>query len=1075
MFQKKGRSFIRVSIIQSIIILTFSGILVATDTKEIDSDIFKSLRYRHIGPPGNRVSAVSGVPGDPKTYYAGAATGGIFKTEDGGINWTPVFDDQIVLCIGALAVAPSDPNIVWAGTGETFFRNNNKYLPIGNGIYKSSDAGKNWSHAGLEKTGRIGRIVIDPRNPDIVFAAALGHCFGPQEERGVFRSVDGGENWKRVLFVDKDTGCSDIAMDPNNPSVLFAGMWQTLGEQSGGPGSGLYVSKDGGNTWKRLKGHGLPDPPLGKIGIAVAPSDSNRVYALIETGGGLPRLGKEKTSCGVLWVSNDGGENWQLVSYDLNLAGRAAYYTRCAVSPEDCNEVYFIAARLSVSIDGGQTVKSIGRELHGDHHDMWIDPTEGDRLIESNDGGVGISVNRGKTWQQINLPIAQLYHVSVDNQIPYYVYGNLQDGPSHRGPSNSRLGRGGIPRGMWHGVGGSESGFALPDPVDNNIIWSTGHPGGALDRYDVKTGQTRAVDVWPDQIWGWPDVDLRYRFQRTYPIAISPHDHNKVYIGSQFVHQTTDEGNSWTIISPDLTTNDKSRQQTQAGLTPMDSGTEDCVIFAIAESPCEEGLIWVGTNDGLVQVTRDGGSHWTNVTPNIPNLPLWGTVSNVEPSRYDSGTCYITVNLHEENIRDPYVYKTSDYGMHWKSISSNLPRSVTYSCNARCIKEDPVRKGFLYLGTENAVYISFDDGTRWFPLQNNLPHAPAHWLAVQEHFNDLVVGTYGRGFWILDDISPLQQFNPEILESDVHLFSPRPAYRFNRITPPVTQQGDPCIGENPPYGASINYYLKSPSEGQVKIEILDESGRNIRTLKGTNEAGFNRVWWDLRCERTKEIRLRTPPLQAPWIEMSDKGWRPLPVRGGGQIAILMPPGDYSVKLTAGGKEFSRKFTLKKDPHSSGSIEDIQVQTKLLFEIRENIASVAGMINQLEWIRKQTSDLGSLLREVKDAEDLMISVKEFDQKVVSIEENLVQLRATGRGQDSYRGPSKLIRKLLYFFRSVNSSDFPPTAQQMERHESFKTELETYQSQFLGLMEKDLPAFNSVMAARNISRIVAVKIP
>ena len=1041
----------------------------------ISPDIIKQLKYRHIGPPGNRVSSVAGVPGDPNVYYAGNPAGGIHKTTDGGTNWTPIFDAQKVPFIGSLAVAASDSNIVWAGTGETWFRNNNKYLPIGNGVYKSTDSGKTWTHAGLEKTGRIGRIVIDPQDPDIVFAAAMGHCYGPQEERGVFRTVDGGRTWKRVLFVDENTGCSDIAMDPNNPKIVFAGMWQTWGERSGGPGSGLHVSRDGGETWKKLSGHGLPEPPVGKVAIAIAPSNSKRIYALIETGGGMPFKGK-KTSSGVLWMSNDGGENWELESYDLNMAGRTHYYSRCAVSPDNPDEIFFIAARLSISVDAGKSIKSIGRELHGDHHDIWIDPTNEDRMIESNDGGVGISINRGKTWEQINLPNAQMYHVTVDNQIPYYVYGNLQDGPSHRGPSNSRFrtrGRGGIPRGAWHAVGGNEAGIALADPEDNNIIWSTGHPGGALDRYDLRTGHTRAVGVWPDNIWGWADKDLKYRFYRTFPIVISPHDHNTVYIGSQYVHMTTNGGHSWTIISPDLSTNDKSRQQSMDSLTPMNSGTEDCAIFALAESPLEEGLIWAGTNDGLVQVTRNGGANWNNVTTNIPNLPPWGIVSNIEASRYDSGTCYITVNLHEENIRNPYVYKTSDYGQSWTSLSSDLPKSDTFSINARCIKEDPVRKGLLYLGTEYALFVSFDDGANWLPLHTNLPNTAVHGVVVQEHFNDLVVGTYGRGFWILDDITPLQQLSSEVLESDVHLFTLRPAYRFQTIEGPVVQQGDPSVGDNPPYGASINYYLKATETEQVKIKILDEKGQTIRTLDGTKNKGVNRVWWDLRYELTQEPRLRTSPLIAPWVKLGPEGWRPFPVRGG-RTAILAPPGKYTVTLSIGGKDISQDLLVKKDPHTAGSEEDIQAQTKLLMEVRDSINAVADMINQLESIRKQIYDLKNVLKDDDSAESTLEAAKKFDQKIISVEENLYEMKATGKGQDyCYRESSKFLTRLLSFVGSVTSADFPPTTQLLEKYEELENLHEAYRNQFNELLTKDLPAFNNLLKEKNIPHTITVK--
>jgi hypothetical protein len=469
-------------------------------------------------------------------------------------------------------------------------------------------------------------------------------------------------------------------------------------------------------------------------------------------------------------------------------------------------------------------------------------------------------------------------------------------------------------------------------------------------------------------------------------------------------------------------------------------------------------------------MTPDGGAHWTNVTPNIPNLPPLGTVSSIESSRHDPGTCYITVNLHKVNNRNPYIYKTTDYGKSWVSISSDLPKSDTYSVNTRCVREDPVRKGLLYLGTENALYVSFNDGESWLPFLINLPHVPVHWMVIQEHFNDLVVGTYGRGFWILDDITPIQQLTPEVLESNIHLFPPRLAYRFHSIKPPVSQAGDPSVGENPSYGASINYYLKAAETEHVKIHILDDKGQMVRTLEGTKDRGINRIWWDLRSEFSKEIRLRTSPLHTPWIKVGPQGWRPYPSRRGGRIALLMPPGVYTVKLTLGETELSQKLVVKKDPHSSGSEEDIQAQTKLLMEVRDSINTVADMINQLEWLRKQIYDLQSLLMKDKNAESIIAAGKELDNKMISVEDNLYEMSRTGRGSDSYRGPSRLISKLFYLVRSVSSADFPPTTQQIERHEAFKTQLKTYQNQYNELLKKELPAFNILLKEKNLPSII-----
>jgi len=1066
MIRKKRSLKAKLWAVALLILFIFTVYLAQGYAQQINPDNFSQLKYRHIGPQGNRMAAVIGVPGDLNVYYAGAASGGLWKSTDGGINWRPIFDDQPAQSVSALAIAPSDPNIIWAGTGETFIRSN---VSIGNGVYKSSDAGKTWKHMGLEKTGRVGRIVIDPRDPDVVFAAAMGHCYGPQPERGVYQTIDGGKTWKKVLFVDKDTGCSDIAMDPNNPRILFAGMWQveikTWGRWSGGPGSGVFMSRDGGTTWKRLTGHGLPDPPLGKIAVAVAQSNSNRVYALIETG-----------QRGSLWRSDDGGKNWRLVSHNRLLNERPHYYTRMVVAPDDYNEVYFPSNSMSITYDGGETSTLV--RWGGDNHDMWIDPTNADRIMIGDDMGVLISTNRGKGWNRVILPVGQMYHVDVDSQIPYFVYGNRQDGPSYRGPSNSLSGRG-ISSGMWMTVAGCECGFAIPDPVDNNIVWGGCYNAG-LDRFDLRTRHNRSVRVWPKSPMGSPPHRLKYRFNWTFPLVISPHDHNKVYVGSQHVHQTTDGGHSWTVISPDLSTNDKSRMQDSGGLTRDNLGVEyGCIVFAIAESPLEEGVIWAGTNDGLVHVTRDGGSNWINVTRNIPNLPPWGTVSNIEPSRYDPRACYITVDFHQVNNRDPYVYKTTNYGKTWKSISSNIPKSVfSY---AHCIREDPVRKGLLYLGTENALYVSFNDGANWIPLQTNLPHAPVHWMVIQEHFKDLVVATYGRGFWIMDDITPLQQITPNVLKADVHLFSPRPAYRFRNITRSQSFPNDQCFGRNPPYGASINYYLRSVPKDDVKITILDENGRVVKTLKGPKKPGINRVWWNLRYEGPNQPKLRTKPPGNPhvWEEkrfkrFTQEGWMPLMSWGiwGGLSGPLAVPGIYTVKLAVGDREFSQKLITKKDPNSAGSMADIKAQVKMALEIRDNVNTVVDSINQIEWIRKQIYDLTEILKGDKSADPVLTAGDKLDKRLIAVEGRFFQKILAEGDLKSFRAPVKLYSQLAILAGDVaqSSADFPPTTQQIEVHEELKKELAAAQGELNDLIKKDISAFNIMLKARNIPSII-----
>jgi len=604
-----------VSVVTGIAVLAAGGPgIIAEQTTPIPADVYTPLAWRHIGPEGNRISAVTGVPGDPLVYYAGSASGGIAKSTDGGITWEQIFDRQVVQSIGDIAVAPSDPNTVWAGTGESCIRS---HISVGEGIFKSTDAGKTWTRMGLERTGRIGRIVVHPQNPDVVLACALGHAYGPQPERGVYRTTDGGQTWDRVLFVDENTGCSEIAMDPRNPRKLFAGMWQidikTWGRESGGPGSGLFTSNDGGSTWTRLRGRGLPERDVGKVKVAIAPSNPDRVYALIETGDGIPWKGKD-TDSGQVWRSENGGESWRVVSHDRNAMGRAHYYGHLFVSPDNEHETYFLTASYSTSINGGETLVQQGgpRAPGGDHHDMWIDPSNGNRMIVGHDQGFSVSLNRGRTWYRNRLPNAQMYHVTVDNQIPYYVYGNKQDGPSYRGPSNSRLGggfgggggAGAIPRSMWHTVAGGESGWATPDPVDSNLVWSSasgaGSVGGIVAIYEENRRQARNVEVWPEQANGIP-ADLRYRFNWTMPLTMSPHDRNTVYVGSQHVHRTTNRGQSWEVISPDLSTNDKTRQQFSGGLTGDNIGVEYAfTVMAIAESRLERGLIWAGTNDGQV-------------------------------------------------------------------------------------------------------------------------------------------------------------------------------------------------------------------------------------------------------------------------------------------------------------------------------------------------------------------------------------------------------------------------------------------------------------------------------------------
>jgi photosystem II stability/assembly factor-like uncharacterized protein len=1084
-------------------------VLVAAQSARLGPEALGAFKFRYVGPVGNRVIAITGVPGNPHAYYAGAASGGVWKTLDDGAHWASMFDGQDVQSIGALAVAPSDPSTVWAGTGESFIRSN---ISIGNGIYKSLDAGKTWSRMGLDRTGRIARVVVDPRNADVVFACALGHAYGPQQDRGVYKTADGGATWSRVLFVDENTGCSDVAMDPNNPRVLFAGMWQleihTWGRTSGGPGSGLFKSIDGGANWKRLgpvlsdarpstglrasgvEGHGLPEPPIGKISAQVARSNSNRVYALIETGDGMPTNNGQKTQSGSLWRSEDGGETWTMVSADRRLRGRTHYYTRFNIAPDNENEAYFLSAEFTKTVDGGATSIDLTGKVApiGDNHDMWIDPANGDRMAVAHDDGMSFSINRGRSWHHIQLPIAQMYHVAVDNQIPYNVYGNRQDGPSTRGPSNSRIGKqseeaesGPIPRGMWHSVAGGESGWAIPDPVDHNIIWATGTGfgslGGTVERFDLRTRQAREVEIWPEVTVGAPAAGVKYRFNWTFPLAISPHDHNTIYAGSQHVHRTTNGGQSWQAISPDLTLGDASRQQISGGLTPDNVGVEYAgVVFAIAESPKEKGVVWAGTNDGQVQITRDAGAHWTNVTRNLPGLPAWGTVSNIEPSRHDNGTAYLSVDLHQVNNRDPFVYKTADYGRTWKSVAGDLPKSVFGY--AHCVREDPVRRGLLYLGVENGLYFSLDDGDHWTPLQSGLPHAPLHWIAIQEHFNDLVVATYGRGFFILDDITPLRQMTPEVLNANAHLFAPRATYRLRNITEPMMMPDDAAEGVNPPDGAAITFWLKTApapvkdaKDSPIKVVVKDASGQTVRTIDVKEpKAGLNRVWWDLRGEPSTEVKPRTRPVNADDFKMNPDGTRKLAIAGSTRLSVLVPPGTYNVALTGAGQTAAQPLIVRKDPNTSGTESDIDAQTKTIREVRENMSKTADLINRSEAIRAQISNLKTFIGNEAAAKELIAAGEDLDKKVVAVEGRLFNITATGRGQDFLRMPSQLLEKLAHLADTLQLADFAPTDQQLEVHKLLTDQLTAAAADLDTVVSKDVATFNDMLRRRNIGTVI-----
>ncbi len=1057
----------RSSSVFALLVLIFS----AAQPAELPEDFFAELEFRYLGPPGNRVTAVAGVPGDPKVYFAGAASGGVFKSEDGGVHWDPVFDATGAFSIGSIAVASSDPNVVWVGTGETFIRSN---VTLGDGIYRSTDGGRTWQRRGLEKSGRIGRLAVHPRDPDVVFAAALGHAYGPQPERGLYRTQDGGATWKQVLFVDESTGAIDVVMDPNNPRILFAATWQlslsTAGRVSGGPGSGLFRSADGGDTWRRLAGNGLPEGPWGKVGLAMSAADSRRVYALIETSSNRDFEPVEAFQ-GVLWRSDDGGGRWTMVSADNTLTQRPLYYTRAVAAPDDADEVTFLAVQQSLSKDGGRTIEK--QEAGFDHHDLWIDPEDPDRRVSGHDGGVSITVNRGKTWYRPLLPNAQMYRVATDDRVPYWVYGNRQDGTTAAGPSDTATGEEEIPVGAWRAVGGCEVGAALPDLHDPEIVWS-GCYDGWLDRFDWVSGLARDISVWPLAVEGWGADDLEVRFQWQAPLALSPHAPDTAYYGSQFVHRTRDGGRTWERASPDLTSADPELMRRQGGLTLDDAGpTIAPVVFAIAESPREPGVIWAGTNDGRVQVTRDGGATWNDVSRGLRGLPAHGTVASLEPSRHADGRAYLTVDRHQEGDTTPYVYRTTDYGRTWTSLRSNLPGGV-YGV-VHCVREDPEVQGLLYLGTENAVWVSFDDGRRWRHLRSNLPPVPVHWLTVQERFADLVLATYGRGFWVLDDVTPLRALARGLAEGTA-LLPPRPAFRLLEREAAWSEPYSAAAGRNPERGALLHYRLPAAVEAPVALRILNQAGETVRTLsEQPAKAGLHRVVWNLEEERTPEVRLRTRPLENPRLALPEAGWREL--TDGGRFAVVAPPGRYTVELVLGESVAgSVPLEVLDDPGAEGGEAELAAQIETLRPLRGLIAEAAETINDLEWLRKQLIDLRDTWEATVPASErrdapLAAAITSLEERLAALEGHFFDLRLTSAGQDTLRWPRLLYARLTALARRIARTDLAPTEPQLAVHRLLAEEMGERRRAFESLLTEDVKAFNE-LATRSGLAVLAV---
>jgi photosystem II stability/assembly factor-like uncharacterized protein/flagellar hook assembly protein FlgD len=1004
-----------------------------------------SLHWRSIGPTGGRTDSIAGEPGNPLVAYVGAASGGVWRTLDGGIDWKPVLDDIAVSAIGALAVAPSAPEQVWAGTGETFYIR--AYTAMGNGVYKSTDRGSTWKHSGLDDTGRISRIIVDPRDADLVYVCALGSAYGPQQQRGVFRTTDGGQSWKRLLFVNDQTGCSDMAISPADSKTLFAGMWRvqirTWDLKSGGPGSGLFVTHDGGETWSRVEG-GLPDQDVGKTSVDIALSDPSRVYTLME-GRGDPSL----------YRSDDGGRTWRLMNHSHGMVQRAPYYTRLRVAADNPDRIYFLSTNFSMSDDGGKTVEVDQPTAADDNHDLWIDPKDPHRILLAYDHGVMLSPDGGKSWERTKLPLAQMYHVATDNATPYNVYSNRQDGPAYMGPSRTREGSGPT-EGNWRHIAGCESGFAIPDTVHHRV-WG-GCYNGQLEFTDLDDMQTRSVDVWPMSAVGWEPKDVKERFYWVFPIALSPHDPSRVYVGSQYVNLTTDGGTDWHHISPDLTRNEPTHQTSSTGLTVDNLMTFDgATLFSLAESPVQAGVLWAGSNDGLVHVSRNAGTSWTDVTAKMPGVPHWGWISSIEPSHFDAGTAYVTVDDHMSGDFNPYVYKTADYGQSWTSVVGDLPHGGVTN-NVHMVAEDPGRRGLLYAATESGVYFSLDDGAHWNSLQSDLPRVPAYWIAIQPQFHDLVLATYGRGIWILDDVSSIEQMNADNLSAAVHLFQPRDTYRFQPVASHEAEIRSQMKTEDPPEGVPIDYWLGAGARSRVTLEVLDGSGHLVRTLEGTDKPGLNRVWWDLRHEPRREVTLRMPPPNAPWRIVPPEGLPSQQWGGRFRNGARVVPGTYTIRIKADGQQQTRQMQVLKDPVSHGTLPDIRAQVALSQKVQTDVNRVVDAVNQLEETRKQLDDLTRSLSQGatrSEAERLL-------KLATEIEDMFMDVHRPG-GAEEFATPMKLYGRMIHLMtRLDDSADYAPTEPDKQVADALNTQLSGAQERFGGLMHHDIAVLNEQLA-------------
>jgi photosystem II stability/assembly factor-like uncharacterized protein len=1046
-----------------------------------DHDLERLLRWRCIGPfRGGRVVAVTGTPHDPNTFYYGAVAGGVWKSTDAGTYWRPVSDGFFATAsVGALAVAPSDPNVIYAGMGETTIRID---VSHGDGVYRSTDAGRTWAHAGLRDTRHIGKVRVHPENPDIAWIAALGHAFGPNPERGVFKSDDGGATWRRTLFVSDKAGAVDLSLDETNPRVLYAAIWEAHRSfwqiSSGGPDSGLWRSEDGGESWENLSTRSnLPSGILGKIGVAASPAQAGRVWALIEhaTEGGLYR-------------SDDHGERWEKVSDDQNLISRAWYYMHVTADPQDADTVYVNNFKLWKSRDGGKSVTEIATP-HGDNHDLWIDPRDNRRMIQGNDGGANVSLNGGYSWSTtFNQPTAQFYHLAVDTREPYYVYGTQQDNTSVAVPS--RTNHAAITWGDCFIAGTGESGYIAVRPDRSEIVYvgaigSSPGGGNALQRFDRQIDQIRLITTWPEAMGGYGAGEHRQRFAWTYPIVVSPHDPNTLYVAGNQVFRSRDEGQRWEAISPDLTRADPATLEPTGGPVNRDSiGAEVyATVFAFAESPQQAGLFWAGSDDGRLHLSRDDGASWQEITP--PDLPEWTMISGIEPSPFDAGTAYVAATRYKIDDYRPYLYVTRDHGLHWSRIDAGIPEDDF----TRVIRADPECRGLLYAGTESGIYVSFDDGGRWQKLQLNLPVAPIHDIIVKG--SDLIAGTHGRSIWILDDLSPLRAIAGGVDEAGPYLFAPRdttrqlPGIDFGEevtgsvnyltvrpgaFTMESTADGETVrtyldVGENPPAGVIVTYRLAAIPDEPIGLTFRNASGETIRVFSSRTsddppqakerrvpaQAGWNRFVWDMRHRPAAKIEGTDPPCKEP-------------IAG-----PMVAPGEYTVTLTVGDTELTQSFRILKPDNVAATRADLDAQHDLLLQIHHQVERTTTAINRMRDLRAQLDGWAKRTRDRDGSAEVATAAETLRDAVLEIEKTLLvpDLRCDW---ETYNYGVRHLGKLTALAESIALGDYRPTDVADEVFGEVRSRIDEQIAAFERLLADDLPGFNSRLAGARLDAVL-----